>query len=188
MLQLYMPLHFLGFVYREIKHSLADMERMFTLLDENKEIQDNRMPKYSMRKTLPSALARSTLVTNPTGRYCLTSALIFQPGKTLRWLAKAARGNPHSHVCCFGFMTCNRAAFSSIIRISGMSPSKVCGHPWVSFRKTPCYLTTAFFTTSLMGDQTQHRQKSTRQPGQHISIILLKACRKNMQRSSVSAV
>jgi ATP-binding cassette subfamily B protein len=41
MLQLYMPLHFLGFVYREIKHSLADMERMFTLLDENKEIQDN---------------------------------------------------------------------------------------------------------------------------------------------------
>lgn len=40
MLQLYMPLHFLGFVYREIKHSLADMERMFTLLDENKEVQD----------------------------------------------------------------------------------------------------------------------------------------------------
>ena len=40
MLQLYMPLHFLGFVYREIKHSLADMERMFTLLDEHREIQD----------------------------------------------------------------------------------------------------------------------------------------------------
>ncbi len=41
MLQLYMPLHFLGFVYREIRHSLADMERMFSLLDENKEIQDD---------------------------------------------------------------------------------------------------------------------------------------------------
>ena len=41
MLQLYMPLHFLGFVYREIKHSLADMERMFSLLVENKEIEDN---------------------------------------------------------------------------------------------------------------------------------------------------
>jgi len=40
MLQLYMPLHFLGFVYREIKHSLADMERMFTLLDKHKEIED----------------------------------------------------------------------------------------------------------------------------------------------------
>ncbi len=40
LLQLYMPLHFLGFVYREIKHSLADMERMFSLLDENIEVQD----------------------------------------------------------------------------------------------------------------------------------------------------
>ena len=40
MLQLYMPLHFLGFVYREIKNSLADMEKMFRLLDQNKEIQD----------------------------------------------------------------------------------------------------------------------------------------------------
>ncbi len=40
MLQLYMPLNFLGFVYREIRHSLADMERMFRLLDEHREIED----------------------------------------------------------------------------------------------------------------------------------------------------
>lgn len=40
MLQLYMPLHFLGFVYREIKHSLADMERMFNLITEHTEIAD----------------------------------------------------------------------------------------------------------------------------------------------------
>jgi ATP-binding cassette subfamily B protein len=40
MLQLYVPLHFLGFVYREIKNALADMEKMFRLLDENREVQD----------------------------------------------------------------------------------------------------------------------------------------------------
>ncbi len=40
LIQLYMPLHFLGFVYREIRHSLADMERMFGLLDQHEEVQD----------------------------------------------------------------------------------------------------------------------------------------------------
>ena len=40
MIQLYMPLHFLGFVYREIRHALADMEKMFSLLHEDREIAD----------------------------------------------------------------------------------------------------------------------------------------------------
>jgi ATP-binding cassette subfamily B protein len=40
MIQLYMPLHFLGFVYREIKHSLADMEKMFNLLEVHAEVKD----------------------------------------------------------------------------------------------------------------------------------------------------
>ena len=40
LIQLYMPLHFLGFVYREIRHSLADMERMFSLLDQPEEVRD----------------------------------------------------------------------------------------------------------------------------------------------------
>ncbi|STQ91287.1 ABCB family ABC transporter ATP-binding protein/permease [Iodobacter fluviatilis] len=40
LLQLYAPLNFLGFVYREIKHSLADMEKMFTLMGQNAEVTD----------------------------------------------------------------------------------------------------------------------------------------------------
>ena len=40
LIQLYTPLNFLGFVYREIRHSLADMERMFGLLDQPTEVSD----------------------------------------------------------------------------------------------------------------------------------------------------
>jgi ABC-type transport system involved in Fe-S cluster assembly fused permease/ATPase subunit len=40
MIQLYIPLNFLGVIYREIKQSLADMERLFALLDQNREVAD----------------------------------------------------------------------------------------------------------------------------------------------------
>ena len=41
LIQLYMPLNFLGVVYREIRQALADIERLFDLLAVNREIADS---------------------------------------------------------------------------------------------------------------------------------------------------
>jgi len=40
MIQMYIPLNFLGVIYREIKQAMIDMDRMFRLLHEHREIAD----------------------------------------------------------------------------------------------------------------------------------------------------
>ncbi len=42
MIQLYIPLNFLGVIYREIKQSLTDLDRMFMLLEKNREVADSK--------------------------------------------------------------------------------------------------------------------------------------------------
>ena len=41
MIQLYIPLGFLGVLYREIKQSLTDLDKMFTLMEREREIADS---------------------------------------------------------------------------------------------------------------------------------------------------
>ena len=45
MIQLYIPLGFLGVLYREIKQSLTDLDKMFTLLEKEREIADHPTAK-----------------------------------------------------------------------------------------------------------------------------------------------
>jgi ATP-binding cassette subfamily B protein len=60
MIQLYIPLNFLGVIYREIKQSVADVDRMFTLLDQNREVADDANAKPLM---LGPSLAADALAT-----------------------------------------------------------------------------------------------------------------------------
>lgn len=45
MIQLMLPLHFLGFVYREIRQAMIDMNEMFELLDQPAEVKDKKLAK-----------------------------------------------------------------------------------------------------------------------------------------------
>jgi ATP-binding cassette subfamily B protein len=45
MIQLYIPLGFLGVLYREIKQSLTDLDKMFTLLEKEREVADDPAAK-----------------------------------------------------------------------------------------------------------------------------------------------
>jgi ABC-type transport system involved in Fe-S cluster assembly fused permease/ATPase subunit len=86
MIQLYMPLHFLGFVYREIRHSLADMEKMFSLLHEDREIADapdaavlqvgsaEVRPRHGAAEPSGAGVAASHLLPQSAG-YAITSDL-----------------------------------------------------------------------------------------------------------------
>ena len=72
MIQLYIPLNFLGVIYREIKQALADMERCSALVEENAEIRDKPgAPPLAVRRA-KCASSTSTSATSRTGRSCST--------------------------------------------------------------------------------------------------------------------
>jgi len=51
MMQIFMPLNFLGFVYREIKSSMTNIERMFTLLKREPKVADQpSAPKFELQQ------------------------------------------------------------------------------------------------------------------------------------------
>ena len=71
MIQLYIPLNFLGVIYREIKQSLTDLDKMFTLLEREREIADApgaqalQIPKKEVINTpLAGVFIASTAINN----------------------------------------------------------------------------------------------------------------------------
>ena len=54
MIQLYIPLNFLGVIYREIKQSLTDLDKMFTLMTREREVADAPDARPLLLKVPPS--------------------------------------------------------------------------------------------------------------------------------------
>jgi ABC-type transport system involved in Fe-S cluster assembly fused permease/ATPase subunit len=92
LIQLFIPLNFLGTVYREIRNALADMEKLFDLLHKPPEIVD----AADARRCAPSpAMCASSMSASPTtraGRSCTKSASTIPAGRKLAVVGASGAG------------------------------------------------------------------------------------------------
>ncbi len=106
MIQLYIPLNFLGVIYREIKQALADMERLFGLIEENTEIDDAPgAAPLAVAAARKCASSTWTSPTSPTGRSCTTCRSRFPPGAPSPSSVRRARANRRSRGCSIASTT-----------------------------------------------------------------------------------
>jgi len=95
-LQLYVPLNFLGTYYRMIKQCMVDVEQMFKLLSENKEVEDSPDAKELVLKSAADASLEFDKVTfayNPKERLILNRvSFTVDPGTKVALVGRSGAG------------------------------------------------------------------------------------------------
>jgi ABC-type transport system involved in Fe-S cluster assembly fused permease/ATPase subunit len=112
MIQLYIPLNFLGVIYREIKQSLADMERLFGLLDQNREVADTPGAQPLATHGAASSSRTSSSTTTPSARSCSTSTSRIPAGTTTAVVGHSGSGKSTLSRLLFRFYDVQQGAIS----------------------------------------------------------------------------
>ncbi len=92
LIQLYIPLNFLGTIFREVKHSLTDMDRMFALLDEETEIKDR--PEASELHTISPEIRfdKVCFAYNPDRQILHDVDIVIPPGNKIAVVGSSGSG------------------------------------------------------------------------------------------------
>ena len=147
MLQLFMPLGFLGFVYREIKSSMANIENLFELLERPPAVRD-AADAVPLQVTHARIAFEDVVFAYQDKRRIITGfSLEVEPGTRVALVGASGAGKSTLVKLLFRFMTHCQGASQLMGRISARLRRHPCGDRSRSCPRTPCCSTTACWRT-----------------------------------------
>ena len=169
MIQLYIPLNFLGVIYREIKQSLTDLERMFQLLEKQREVADLPAAQELQLTQPPEVRFENVFFAYEADRPILHGiSLTIPAGKTVAVVGPSGSGKSTLARLLFRFYDVQQGAIridgyeikqltqDSVRRAIGIVPQDT-----VLFNDT-VYYNIAYGQTSASKDQVEEAAKSAR--------------------------
>ena len=158
MIQLYIPLNFLGVLYREIKQSLTDLDKMFTLMEKEREVADRPGRSCCTAGTGPGLDVHFAY--EATGPSCTTSASRSRPARPWRWSALAGKSTLARLLYRFYDVQQGRITIAGqdVREVTQSSVRQAIG----IVRRTRCCSTTRSNTTSPMAARVRPAPRSRR--------------------------
>ena len=187
LIQLYIPLNLLGMVYRNIKQSLLDMDRMFRLLSENREIEDR--PGAAELPAGPATVAFRDVDFFYVKERQILSGVSFsiEAGQRVAVVGHSGSGKSTLARLLYRFYDVSRGA----ILINGKdireASRRACARRSASCRRTPCSSTTPSSTTSATGGPTRPRRRSSKQRAPRTFMTSSSRCRRSTKPRWASA-